>query len=978
MEMKRFNGKLVVYLASILLLVVLIVSVSKILSKQNTDNQSEFREQAAAQAFVNTMAQKQSGIGNISKQEIRITADQYNKTEGAGISVSTGVGGDSSSVLKWNSEEGSVLWKVNVPENGLYQMDIRYYPLPGRDGDIERQLLIDGKSPFPENGASDILSLNRIWTDSGKPFVDNKGNELAASPIEKPTWQWVTIQDAQKKVPGAATFQLTKGEHELSLVAVKEPVALSEIRIYSAQSIPTYEEVKNQYEKLGLQSPKNVMKKVQAEGSYVKSDPVVHSLNDNNPLSEPQAPVAVKLNTVGGYVWKTPGQSAEWTIEAPEAGLYQIGLRYGQFFHRGMPSFRGIQIDGKYPFRDLELYSFPYQKNGNQWNFTWLQEAKNGKPFLFYLDKGIHKLSFDVQLGPLGEATNQIQSIVRNLGELQREITMITGPEPDPNLDYGLDKRISHLVPDLDRLSKQLYAQHDKLIKDLGTGHISNDLDMLQIAAADLASLVIHYDSIPKRLGQLVSAQSTLASWLLTATEQPLQLDYFVLSSQDGKAPKASPDFLTSVWSGTKNFFISFIKNYNNIGSTYDGKDKQKVLTVWVGRGKEWAEVMKRLIDQDFTRKTGIQVNINTFPVGDTQLLLLSSASGSTPDVSLGVPSTVPVDYALRGVLANLKQFPDYDEIAKRFRPGALTPYQYNAGAYAIPETQDFNMLFYRKDIFKELGMTVPKTWNEIYDMLPIFQRKGMNFGYPFNTSTGQTIDIGGFTSLMFQNKASYYMNDGKQSGLSSPEALQAFKAWTRLYSSFRVPQEMDFFNRFRIGEVPFGVSNYNTYVLLSTAAPELKGEWGISIMPGTKEADGTIDHTAGGGGDSAVIFKQSPNQEAAWSFLKWWTSTEIQTQYGKEIEAILGAQARWNTANIEAMKRLPWPQEDLAAIQKQWESYQEVPNVPGGYYTNRYVVNAWNQTVLQGKNPREALDDAVKEINKELTKKRQEFGLPN
>jgi ABC-type glycerol-3-phosphate transport system substrate-binding protein len=91
------------------------------------------------------------------------------------------------------------------------------------------------------------------------------------------------------------------------------------------------------------------------------------------------------------------------------------------------------------------------------------------------------------------------------------------------------------------------------------------------------------------------------------------------------------------------------------------------------------------------------------------------------------VPSQLPVDFAVRKGLVNLNQFPDYAQIAQRFRPGALVPFRYrvpgaSAGAvgdWALPETQDFAMLFYRTDILQELGIKPPDTWEDVYATTP-------------------------------------------------------------------------------------------------------------------------------------------------------------------------------------------------------------------------------------------------------------------
>ena len=96
----------------------------------------------------------------------------------------------------------------------------------------------------------------------------------------------------------------------------------------------------------------------------------------------------------------------------------------------------------------------------------------------------------------------------------------------------------------------------------------------------------------------------------------------------------------------------------------------------------------------------------------------------------------------------------------------------------------------------------------------------------------------------------------------------------------------------------------------------------------------------------------------------------------GREIEALLGSSARWNSANVEAFCNMPWPQEDLAVIQEMWPFYREVPVVLGGYFTGRHLNNAWNNVVIGGEPLRDSLEEAVKEINRELSMKQREYGV--
>jgi ABC-type glycerol-3-phosphate transport system substrate-binding protein len=102
-----------------------------------------------------------------------------------------------------------------------------------------------------------------------------------------------------------------------------------------------------------------------------------------------------------------------------------------------------------------------------------------------------------------------------------------------------------------------------------------------------------------------------------------------------------------------------------------------------------------------------------------------------------------------------------------------------------------------------------------------------------------------------------------------------------------------------------------------------------------------------------------------------------VQAEYGREVEATFGVASRWNPANKNAAQKLPYTQDELDVINAQWEWLKESSNAMGGYYTSRYLLTALNQTVIQGLSGRIALEDAVKEINKEMRRKQNEFGIP-
>lgn len=152
-------------------------------------------------------------------------------------------------------------------------------------------------------------------------------------------------------------------------------------------------------------------------------------------------------------------------------------------------------------------------------------------------------------------------------------------------------------------------------------------------------------------------------------------------------------------------------------------------------------------------------------------------------------------------------------------------------------------------------------------------------------------------------------------------------------------------------------------------------------MIPGTRQADGTINHTATASGSGCVVMKQpalasEQVMNDSWEFVKWWSSYESQVSFGREMEGILGSAARHTTANVKALNALAWPKDDLEILMKQWEQSCEIPQIAGSYITGREMENAYRQVINKLYNPREVLFEYAEKINNEIDRKREEFKL--
>ncbi|HEX9019371.1 MAG TPA: extracellular solute-binding protein, partial [Anaerolineaceae bacterium] len=841
--------------------------------------------------------------------------DYSASSAGAEISAAENVGGKAAPVLAWGEGDGQgwLEWTFDVPAAGLYNLGIEYYPLPGKRASIQRDVQIDGKYPFIE---ARRMVFDRNWKDAHAPDRDNQGNDIRPSQVEEPVWRFQLFEDAQAMYREPYLFYLEPGKHVVRLGVIREPVAIARITLMAPPAIPTYAQAQASDAAQGYQPVKDVMVTIQGEDAEYKSTPTLTRNYSPNPSAWPLAEGNFRLNVFGGWRWSRPAERASWRFSVPKTGLYKIGVKRWHGDWSRMPVFRQVTIDGQYPFDEMREVGFPYDW---YWRMDTLGD-KSGQPYLFYLTAGEHVLEMRSVVGPASETVRVVEGITRDMSELARTVILLTGSQPDPLMEWDIEKEIPGIVPKLRVMADALDREAARLVEIAGMKPTS--ADTLTEVASQLRNMAEKPDSIPNRLLQLSETQSMLGYWTIDLQEGQLEVDSIVVASPDAIMPPGNAGML-SEWRLTGlNFLASFRKEYTVIGNVYDPKTQKDsvVLEVWMARGLEWGKIMKEMIEETFTPQTGIRVNLHLVPpgslsAGDMSVLLLAATAGKAPDVAAAVNPNLPVEFAIRNALVPMSQFSDYSEIATRFRPGALIPYTYQDQVYALPETQNFSMMFYRTDILDALKLKPPETWDELYNMMWTLQQNGLDFYYPPGAD--------GLTPFLFQNGGDYYTRDGMKSALDQPQALGAFRQWTSLYTNYHIPQYADFFNRFKTGEMPIGIADYWTYVLLSTAARELMGRWQMAPIPGTRMADGSINRSTGGSGNAVVIFKQSQHPQEAWEFAKWWTSTEIQLRYGVELEALLGVEARWNTANVEALQSMAWPRADINAISEQWRWFQ-------------------------------------------------------
>ena len=442
--------------------------------------------------------------------------------------------------------------------------------------------------------------------------------------------------------------------------------------------------------------------------------------------------------------------------------------------------------------------------------------------------------------------------------------------------------------------------------------------------------------------------------------------DKIYLYQKDAKLPTPK-GFFQKLALRAGHFIASFTQD--DYAPGYQDSD---TLEIWVNRPRQYLEMIQRMADTDFTERTGIKVNLSIVP--DQQKLILANASGKAPDGAIGISSGYVYDLAVRGALADLRQFEDFKEVGRRFAPGMLIPGVCDEGIYAIPETFNFYVMFYRTDIFEKLNLSLPDNMDEVRDLLPELNRMGL--GFNTHVANLPTKTFAATAPFVFQSGGSLYEEGSMVCKLDSPEVIEGFRYLTENFTVYDMDYEiLSFYQSFRDGRTPIGVSNYGTYNLLTNAAPELNGCWDIALYPGLVQEDGTVDRSTSGAAESCMVFQASDQKQAAWEFISWWMSDEVQTEFSFMLQATLGNEYMWNSANLNAIAAAPWNAEHKKIIMEQIAWTNEMPPVPGNYIVEREMGNVLVNVVTANVNLRTAIDDAQKRINAELNRKLEEFG---
>jgi sorbitol/mannitol transport system substrate-binding protein len=274
----------------------------------------------------------------------------------------------------------------------------------------------------------------------------------------------------------------------------------------------------------------------------------------------------------------------------------------------------------------------------------------------------------------------------------------------------------------------------------------------------------------------------------------------------------------------------------------------------------------------------GITVKFATYTEGDLRAAIekdVSTHSNAFNVIMIG-PYETPL-FARNGWLDNLStQFiasdPSYD--ASDILPSISKALSYNGDLYSVPFYGESSMVYYRKDLFKAAGLTMPlhPTWAQIAAFAAKLNSPGKVSGVCLRGLAGWGDNMASLDTVV-NTFGGEWFNMNWQPQLTSPAFEAATSFYVNLVRSYGEPgASADSFNQlltlYGQGKCAMWYDATVAATSIATTYPSIAANTGYAFAP--------VDKTTSSGwlwSWALGIPQGTANQGAAWKFVSWATS---------------------------------------------------------------------------------------------------------
>jgi lactose/L-arabinose transport system substrate-binding protein len=384
-----------------------------------------------------------------------------------------------------------------------------------------------------------------------------------------------------------------------------------------------------------------------------------------------------------------------------------------------------------------------------------------------------------------------------------------------------------------------------------------------------------------------------------------------------------------------------------------------QTITVW---GFVWTADWLDAIAPGFEADhPGVTVNVERFEYDAYQDMVLTTlASGE------GVPDVATLDPMWAGDLIRNETVIPLDKATTElnvsdFVPGGWNLYQWQGIQYGIPLDLDFNLMFYRKDVYEPamqtLGMTEFPTNTD--DYLKLAEEVTKETGKPA-VILFQGDYYAWYQSFLAPIGGNLINEAGTEYIYNSPEAVKSLELYSDVANTYQVGKLWDFdvdgdpMVALKSGEAMAIMYGSWFATEIASGAPEMTGQWGIAPVP-WGAPDRPNDAATGGACLSIPVGAENPDM--AWEFIKYSMTPANQVEYFKIVAGVPSLKTSWPDPAFDEVN--PYFNIPLGRSVADWSLRAEPMQLPSMEVAD-LIGEAIQKATTGQATAQEALDEAV------------------
>jgi len=308
-------------------------------------------------------------------------------------------------------------------------------------------------------------------------------------------------------------------------------------------------------------------------------------------------------------------------------------------------------------------------------------------------------------------------------------------------------------------------------------------------------------------------------------------------------------------------------------------------------------------------------------------------------------------------------------EMKDKIFPAAWDITTVDGKTYGMPWLLDQKYFYYNEEILKQAGFDAPpKTWDEMMEQAKVIKDKGLA-EFPVVWSWGQyEAAICDWVTLLYGNGGSLADANGKAAfnneiGVKTLDwMVKSIDDGITNPASVSYVEE-DVRNVFSQGKAAFATNWLYMYDLVNfnTEQSQVTGKIKMSLMPAF--AGSGVDSATINGSMGFSVAATSPNKDAAWKYVEFLTSEDVQNRYSAHLLPIW--QTSYEGENLTKLQGYtPANATTVPMFSEQFPYAHVRPKVAFYPEASKALQLALQEALTKQKTPQQALDDAAAKWN--------------